>query len=110
MMHNRRCSAAQPPDRVPPPTTKSRSDDIIDLIEQKFFLSNSMPLFLIMPSLRDFGCWLRLSGGCAALHRRLCIMSSLRDWGKTKMNVQRISQNKKSKFITHDCQNRQLLF
>jgi hypothetical protein len=54
-MHNRRLRCATPPDRVPPPTTKSRSDDIIDLIEQNLFLSNSMPLFLIMPSLRDFG-------------------------------------------------------
>jgi hypothetical protein len=45
-----------------------------------------------MPSLRDFGYLLRLSGGCAALHRRLCIMSSLRDWGKTKMNLQRIKE------------------
>ncbi|MDR1963335.1 MAG: hypothetical protein LBQ50_06115 [Planctomycetaceae bacterium] len=28
-MRNRRCSAAQPPDRILSPTTKSRSDDII---------------------------------------------------------------------------------
>ncbi|MDR1964781.1 MAG: hypothetical protein LBQ50_13490 [Planctomycetaceae bacterium] len=68
-MHNRRCSAAQPPDRVPPPRQSRAATILSSPISCVQF---HKLIFLMMSSLRD----LLVVG---AIVRRLCIMSSLRD-------------------------------
>ncbi|MDR1962731.1 MAG: hypothetical protein LBQ50_03020 [Planctomycetaceae bacterium] len=77
MMHNRRCSVAQPPDnRNQQP--KSRSDDIIKSgigrKRRKRFLYNNADN-IVAARLCRWG--MTRSGDCATLHHRLCIITSL---------------------------------